>query len=210
MSSTEVVENIIRTCDELGVIELSGIKLESADPRLLDVSDMDLDEHVAAQPSAIAYYGTLLKEAQRNLDALERAYKRWEKKKYAEAKAKVMSGTTPSAIKVEDVKAQFIIDNEAEIERWEDQVAKFQHQRDTLEMWFKAWDHKGFSIGRHANITEDERFNSSPSLSRSSWTPRAERCESPAKHEDADRGSLSRRSSLARVRGLINKNKDKE
>jgi hypothetical protein len=87
-----VVENVSQACEDLGQVELEDVKLESADIKLLDVSQMTLDQHVAMQPSAIAYFGALLKDAQRRLSAHERIVKRKEKKRYAAAKTAVMAG----------------------------------------------------------------------------------------------------------------------
>jgi len=150
-----IVDVIAESCQNMGDVDLAGITLESADPRLLDVSHMDLDRHVAMQPAAIAYYGALLKDASRRLAAYKRAHDRWEKKKYAEAKASLASGTGKST--VADIEARFIVDNEAEIEKREKQLEKLQYEYDTMNIWFEAWRQKSFSISQHAGITGEER-----------------------------------------------------
>jgi len=157
-----VVEAIADSCQSMGEVDLANISLESADHRLLDVSHMDLDRHVAMQPSAMAYYGSLLKDAARRLAAYKRSYERWEKKKYAEAKASLASGTGKST--VADVEARFIVDNEAEIEKRDKQLDKLQFEYDTLNVWFEAWRQKSFSIREYAHITEDERWSANSSL----------------------------------------------
>lgn len=156
MSEKTVIDKIAESCESMGEVDLAGIKLESADPRLLDVSQMDLDRHVAMQPSAVAYYGSLLRDSKRRMGGQKRAYERWEKKKYALAKASLASGTGKST--VADVEARFIVDNEKEIEKWEKTLDKLQFEFDTLDIWYEAWRQKSFSIGQHANITDDERF----------------------------------------------------
>jgi len=169
MAESSVVDRVAKACDDLGQVELAGIKLESADIRLLDLLDMTLDEHVAMQASAIAYYGSLVKEASRRLAAFKRHYDRWEKKQYALAKAVVVSGTKAvSSIKVEDVKAQFIIDNEPEIEKKEKQLEQLELESDTLSVWYEAWKQKGFAIREMVGITEDERWNSPTSARKES------------------------------------------
>ena len=161
----DVVKNIADTCMALGTVELSGIKLENAHGSLLDITFCTLDRHVAMQPAAIAYYGSLKKETSRKLAAIERAYDKWQKKKYAEAKVAVESGTANrSSIKVEDVKARFIVDNESEIQKWESQIEKAQFEYDTLDVWYEAWKQKSFSIREMAKIEEEERFNTSSSI----------------------------------------------
>jgi len=179
-----VIDNVADACESMGEVELAGIALESADPRLLDVTHMDLDRHVAMQPAAMAYYGSLLKDASRRLAAMKRAYDRWEKKKYAEAKVSAGSSSTGKTT-VEDVKARFIVDNEPEIEKWEKQLDKLQYEYDTMNVWFEAWRQKSFSIGQHAGITEDERWNTSASMK-----------------TDGDKSS-DRKGGLARVKSII-------
>jgi hypothetical protein len=163
--ATDVIRNISETCVKLGEVQLAGIKLETADAALLDVTKFTIDQHVAMQPAAIAYYGTLKKEAARKLAVLERQNDRWQKRQYALAKAAVESGTSNrSQIKVEDIKARFVVDNETEIEKREVQIDRAQMEYDTLDSWYEAWKQKSFSIRETVSIEEDERYNSSSSI----------------------------------------------
>jgi hypothetical protein len=164
--ATDVVKNIVAACSKLGDVQLGQFKLETADAALLDVTKFTIDQHVAMQPAAIAYFGTLKKEAARKLAVLERQHDRWTKKQYALSKAAVESGTTnKSFIKVEDIKARFVVDNEAEIEKREAQIDRAQMEYDTLDSWYEAWKQKSFSIRETVAIEEDERYNSSSSMS---------------------------------------------
>lgn len=170
----EVYKRVAEACDSLGEVDLSGITLESADPRLLDVSQMDLDAHVSMQPSAMAYYGALVKDASRRLAVMKRHFDRWKTKKLAEARVAVMnSASAPSKILAADIEARFIVDNESEIESKEAQLDKLQMEYDVLSVWLEAWRQKSFSIREHANITEDERWNSSSSMKEENALPRA-------------------------------------
>ena len=190
MAGKPVLENVAAACDSMGEVDLAGSSLESADPRLLDVTHMDLDRHVAMQPSAMAYYGNLLKDAQRRLGGMKRHMDRWKTKKLAEARVSVMNGTTaPSKITAADIEARFIVDNEAEIEKREAQLDKLQMECDTMSVWFEAWRQKSFSIREHANISEDERYNSNSSLK-------------------GGQKSSERRGGLDRVRGIIKKRQE--
>jgi hypothetical protein len=160
-----VLQNITDTCDGLGDITLSGIRLEDAESNLLDVSTGALDQHVAMQPAAMAYYLMLKKAAKRRMDNAKSAYDRWEKRHYALARAAVESGTTAkSSIKVEDVKARFIVDNEPEIEKWEKRMDSVRAEYDTLDVWCEAWKQKSFSLREFVEIDADERWNSSDSI----------------------------------------------
>lgn len=160
---SDIVENIRNSCDELGQVDLSGILLESADPKLLNPSFGELDEHVSMQPSAIAYYGSMLKEAKRQHRLYQRSYERWEKKKFALARAAASASSTGKSL-VADIEARYVIDNEKEIEKWEEQLDVLQMRSDTLEVWYEAWRQKSFAIKEHIGITDDERWNSSSSV----------------------------------------------
>lgn len=163
-----VIENITKTCEGLGDVELSGIKLETAERDILNVSWGDLDQHVAMQPAAMAYFGSLKKESKRRMGRLKDSYDRWEKKKYAEAKVLVVSETTAiSSIKVEDVKARFIVENESEIEERKDELENAQAEYDTLDNWLEAWKQKGFSLHEYVSIDSDERMSGSGSVTQS-------------------------------------------
>jgi hypothetical protein len=158
-------ENVRKTIDGLGQIELSGIKLETARAELLDVGQLDLDKHVAMQPAAIAYYGAMKKEASRRLGMLRRAFDRWKDKKWALAKAAVSSGTTQSyKPTLADIESRFITDNERELEDWDAKLDKAQEEADTLESWYEAWRQKSFSLREHVSIDEDERWSGSGSM----------------------------------------------
>ena len=160
-------ENVRDTINGMGQVELSGIKLETADAKLLDVGSLDIDSHVAMQPSAIAYYGAMKKEASRRLASLKRSYDRWQKKQWGLAKAAVMSGCTVPQWKptLADIEARYIADNENEIEAKEDQIEKAQEQEDTLDSWYQAWRQKSFALSDHVSLDEDERWNGGSSLS---------------------------------------------
>ena len=159
-----LIENVKNTIDGMGQVELSGIKLESADVRLLDVGSMDLDKHVAMQPAAIAYYGAMKKEANRRLTYLKRGYDRWKQKQWGMAKAAVLSGTTAQwKPTLADIESRFIADNEPEIERQEKMMDKAQEEVDTLESWYEGWRQKSFALQEHINIDSDERWNSKTS-----------------------------------------------
>jgi hypothetical protein len=160
-----LAENVKVTIDGMGQIELSGIRLESADSKLLDVGSLDLDKHVAMQPAAIAYYGAMRKEASRRFAALKRGYERWEKKQWALAKAAVMSGTTAQwKPTLDDIKSRFIADNERELEGWDGRLDKAEEEADTLDAWYEAWRQKSFALRDHASIDADERWNASGSM----------------------------------------------
>lgn len=157
MANLSVIKNIIRTCDEIGNVDLSGVKLEDASPELLDVTSLSLDVHVAMQPAALAYYGTMRREAERYCARRERDFDRWQKKQYAKAKETFSSGASKATIN--DIDAKFVVDNEVEIERWEDELEELRKQRDCLAEHYEAWRQKGFSLREYIAMNTAEAFS---------------------------------------------------
>lgn len=161
---TTVFENIQEACDRLGSQCLFGIPLESADPRLLDVREADLNDHVAMQPGAMAYYGALKKYAARRLAALKREQERWEKKAFAVAKEALLAGG--GKYTVDDVKAKVVMDNEAVICEYERRLDMLQQEADNIDVWWEAWRQKSYSIREHADLISEEHFHNRTYLKR--------------------------------------------
>ena len=160
-----LIDNVRSSIDSMGQVEMSGVKLETADVRLLDVGSLDLNQHVAMQPSAIAYYGAMKAEAVRNLASLKRAFERWEKKQYAMAKAAVTSGTAQGyKPTVADIESRYIVDNETALESWDKKIDKAREDVDTLEAWYDAWRQKSFALQQHVSVEKDERYSGGGSV----------------------------------------------
>ena len=201
---TNIVENITQSCENMGQIELVGIKLEEARPGLLDVSEMDFNKHVAAQPSAIAYYGVLRKEAHRSLSSLKRAFDRWQSKKWSEAKISVLSGASQYKPVKEDIQARFIVDNEKELEQWDNRLDKAQFEVDTIDSWYEAWRQKSFTIREWAGIEVDEKYQGSGSI-----VEEKSDVSAPSRRSSGKTGE-SKKVGLDRVRDIMKKRRENE
>ena len=187
MARDDVAQRIADTCNELGEVELSGIALETADRRLLDLNCMGFDQHVAMHPSAVAYYGMLLRNSDRELAAFERVISRWEKKKWAEAKASLANVKTTVA----DVEARFVVDNESEIESHEKRLDELRAQNDALSVWFDAWKQKGFSMKDYAGIESEEKWGNKFRID-----------------EERQSAHSGKHDSVAKVRGIIQRRRE--
>jgi len=156
----KVLDNIDRACRGLSKAKLMDIPLETADRRFLDLLQGDLDEHIAMQPAAIAYFGYLLRCAKRDLQAHQRRHDRWRRQKYLEAKdAEKESGSKKPTI--QEIEARVEADNKEEVEEWDAQLWALQEQFDTLECYFDGWRQKGFSIQEHVKVRNEEYMTKS-------------------------------------------------
>lgn len=160
-----VSEAIRGAIDSLGNVDLGGVKLNDPTGDLLNLnsSSITLDVHVAMHPAMIAYYGAVKKEAGRMLAAEKRAYDRWSKKSWAEAKVKCSGEYKPTR---EDIESRLVTDNMKVIEEWEGRIDKLQELFDTLDVFCEALRQKSFAMRDHVSMEEEERFNTSSSMGR--------------------------------------------
>lgn len=194
----KICDEIEQSCNDCGLKTIFGIPLESADPRLLDVREAGLDEHVALQPAAIAYFGSLKKEAVRQLDALKRAYDRDTKRWYALAKSKAKANDSKAT--VADIEAQLIIDNDKAIEQWEDRLRAAQQQLDLIDVWYEAWKQKSFSIKEYANLVAEELYQN----------PHLVLSQKAGRGEEKELKSIGHSGNLDKIRSIIRQNQEKE
>jgi len=177
-----VTSNITEAIDGVGKTgTIMGIQFEVADPRLLDVRDGDFNEHVSMQPAAIAYYGMLKKVAGRNLEVQKRAYERWSKKTYSQAKAALEAAGNKKPT-IADVEAFVLMNNEKMIDKFEKDVQILQEQSDTMDVWYEGWRQKSFSLREYGSVLSDERFTSPHIMANEEQdytTPRGRRTSSP-------------------------------
>tara|TARA_R110000824_G_scaffold251311_2_gene439988 strand:- start:704 stop:1267 length:564 start_codon:yes stop_codon:yes gene_type:complete len=156
----KIIENLKTSYRSLANFELSDIKLQEANSRLLDLSDLDLDQHIAMHSPAIAYYGSLYKQAARNLRKLKHEYEKWEKKAYHRARANFKIDNPSHKPTLDDIRSQIVVDNEGEMGEFDDRIDQAQFYVDLLEIWFEAWKTKGFYIKLYAGVMDEEKFSS--------------------------------------------------
>jgi hypothetical protein len=154
VNKEKVADNIEAACSACGEMSLLDTKLEDCNPVALDVRVGLLDDHVSMQPAAIAYFGSLLKDASRTLVNLKHGYDRWQKLKYAAAKSALSSGGGKAT--VADIEAKVVADNEPDIVAWEQKIQDAERVRDELEVWYEAWRQKSYSMSQHADLVGDE------------------------------------------------------
>ena len=154
---SKVSKNVSDAIDGIGQSgRIIGIQFETADSRLLDVREGDFDEHVSMQPAAIAYFGNMKKTAMRNLENMKRAYERWQKKVYSQAKQALESAGNKKPT-IADIDAFVLMNNEATVEKYEKDIETLQEQSDTMDVWYESWRQKSYSLREHGELVADEK-----------------------------------------------------
>jgi hypothetical protein len=154
----QISDDIGSACVKCGEFSIGEVKLDEPDSKLLDISDSNLGEHVAMQPSAIAYYGYMLKTATRNLDCLNRDFALQQKRWHSSAKISLMVKTPKPT--VGDIDSYVAINFETEINEWNSRIDRAQSTVDQLSVWYDAWRQKGFNLRGYLSVTDDERRSS--------------------------------------------------
>lgn len=155
MDLKTISQNIIKHQDQLGKKDFLGKHLEDADPSLLEITDETLGQHVAIQPTAIAFWSTCYKQALRQYERAKRDYEIWRRSKYVEAKNKITGKAT-----ISEVEAQIDAMFPEEVQLRIRQIDESEDQADILEGYYKGWSQKSYSMREHAALAMDERYQS--------------------------------------------------
>ena len=154
--------------EQMGDIDLSGTCFNDPVPSMLYLDQLTLDTHTVMQAPAMAHYGRMLAEAERELREEKDSFDRWLKVKMLEAGAKLLgkedkeSRYKPTAAEKE---ARVLIDCEQEEKEGKvneymrriNRISELEEFRNVVKFWFDGFNAKNFQIGHYANRDLAER-----------------------------------------------------
>ena len=162
----ELHKSLRNAIDKVKEIDVSGIDLDAPEPEILNVDQLDLDTHIIMQPSAIAYYGFLLSEAERELRELKGEYDRWLKTKMLEAGAQLKGSGVDEYKPTKDDKEGRVIINckqeakisgEDELLTWESRISELEKYRNVIKFWLDGFNTKNYLLKLYADRCGIER-----------------------------------------------------
>jgi len=142
------IERAVATC---GTQTLLSQAIEECDPMLLDVRSGNLSDHVAMQPSLIAFWGAKLAEAIREHQRSKEQYDAWWRLKYKVIKDQMLGKST-----IDDTKNALIATHGTEYEEWQQHLNETQRICDNIEAWYNAIKQKSFAMNQHISLHNDE------------------------------------------------------
>lgn len=157
MDLKALTENIQKCADLQAKMDAFGVPLEQVDPRHLNISDENFNEHVRVQPIAISFFGVCVKQASAEVDHIKFEYDIWRQKKYISTKAALGKATK------DDIEAHLKADNEGELREWQEKLKEAENQHSMIDATYKSWLQKGFTLREHAKLRGDE-WNTSGSI----------------------------------------------
>ena len=123
---------------------------ENPSIEMLEVNENNYLESLSKQPAALAYFGTLYKEAQRELEDLELYYKNRYNEMYGECSDIISKQKIKSTQRDDDalVRTKYT----SELEELEKQIRVKKKNKDVYEMFYEGWKAKSFALGSFTNL----------------------------------------------------------
>jgi len=143
-----------RAFERAGKIKLKELDFENFDIEMLVLDSANIEEHISKQSAAVAYYGSLFKQAVRNYEDTKKSWEYREKVMYAESSDITKYDKKPTR---NDIEAQVVIDHQVEIEEWQDKIKNLKAQRDNLEVFWEGWKQKSFAINNFVDVYLSEK-----------------------------------------------------
>lgn len=203
MNLEQISDNAEKSLEQMAKLSFGGKLLEDVNSEALQVTEETLDDHVAIQPSAIAFFSSQQAAAARILDRMKVDYDFWKKRKFLEVR-KSNPDSKEKKYTVSELEAMMVIANEAELKDWLDRLGDAQRSADTLKSMYDGWKQKGFSLREFAKLKEDE-YHSSGSISARvpPARPSYQQSSSPPEKEPEE----SMEDKARRVREIMNRKK---
>ena len=146
-------------------------------------------EHLRVQAAGLAYYGTLAKEADRNLDDMERRYKIRYNELYAECSEIISRAGKKNGVK--DIEALLQCKHENELKQWETALVEARQKKDGVNAFYDGWKSKGFSLNAMTNMITSGLLSPKTTIT-----------------EEEIQANRKRRFDLCDAHSILNKNKE--
>lgn len=169
MSLKDKLDKLTKAIERFGEVDVSGLKLDEPDERLLLLDQLDIMTHVIIQAPAVAYYNYQFNRADAELRACKEDYEKWLKVKKLEAEAQLVSRMQAQEDgkqykPTEHMKEARVYVNSREkaketgvdeAEEWINRIRLLESYRDALKFWVDGFNAKNFLINGYAS-----RYNS--------------------------------------------------
>ena len=142
--------NFENAFENAGGISFDRFTFEDPNYDMLQFDEESYLEHLKVQAAGLAYYGTLPKAAERELDELEKLYKMWYNSVYSECSDIIARAGKKNGVK--DIDALVQCKFEGKIKEWDDALKQARLQKDDAQMWYEAWKAKGFALSSMTNL----------------------------------------------------------
>lgn len=119
---------------------------------LIDTTDQsDFLEHLEKQAAGIAYYGMLFKQAQQELNKLQKQRNDYYLEKYQLSQLSLikMGSTKPTKWEVDALTQQ---NYKKALDKFDQQINELTQQLDVLQQYYQGWKQKGFVLNNMVSL----------------------------------------------------------
>lgn len=131
-------------------IEFDAYRFDNPDYDALMVTEEGYLEHLRVQAAGLAYYGTLAKQAERELSDLELRYKNRYNEMYSECSSVISRAGQKNTVR--DVETFVETKYEDELRRWRSELADARRNSDGISSYYEAWKAKGFALSSMTSL----------------------------------------------------------
>lgn len=130
--------------DKAHDFSFDGFQFDEPDLNMLVFDEDNYLEHLRMQSAGLAYYGNLMKSAERYLDDLEERYKVRYNELYFECSD--ILARTGKQNNVRDINALVYCKYEKELTQWRTSITEAKKRKDGMSTFYEGWKAKGFSL----------------------------------------------------------------
>jgi len=147
------IPNVERVMEGASGLSLADVKFDEPDVKMITPDSETLETHITMQPAAIAYYGTLAKQTQRDLDDAKKKWKyRWMELYGTVSRALCLADPKRKST-VTEIEAETYSRHRAEVDKEEQNLAMLAKQADDLQAFFEGWQAKSFALNHMVQLS---------------------------------------------------------
>lgn len=146
--------NFQNAFEEANSMICDGVRFDEPNYDMLVVTEQNYLEALKTQASGIAYYGTLAKECQREVEEAQRRYRFRYNEMYSDCSDSLARLGKKNNVK--DIESFVQSKYEKQLERMNESLNILKKQRDMAVAFMQAWKQRGFTLN---NMTELVKSN---------------------------------------------------
>lgn len=174
--------NFEKAFDNASGMTCDGTRFDQPNYDMLVVTQENYLEALKMQAAGMAYYGTLAKEAEREVEEAERKYRFRYNEMYSDCSDSLARLGKKNNVK--DIESFVQSKYEKELDRMNETLGQLKRQRDMAITFMEAWKQRGFTLNNMTELVKSNLLSPKQTIT----------------EEDMD-ASARRREALDRLRG---------
>lgn len=159
------IQKIQEAYEKAGDLECDGVKFDEPNYDMLIVTQENYLQALKMQAAAIAYYGTLAKQAERNVEQFERKYKFRYNEMYTDCSDTLSRLGKSSTVKIIESFVQ--TKYEKELQTLNQTLQELKKQSDLASVFYEGIKQKSFMLNNYTSLVTSNLLSPKTSVSES-------------------------------------------